>query len=514
MESCLIAAMATLHGEERGSGGPFRGDTNPESGGWNVWVSLWLALWRQGRWFTSLVGRWAPGSLAAQFVIAGGLVSLVAMALVGAVVASVIEDGVTRNSAAATALYVDSVIAPILPDMQKSDFLTDPVKQALDETLGQGALGKRLMSFRLWRRDGTILYSKDGALTGKRFEANPSLRKAFAGTLVAKFDQVDDVESKAERESGQPLLEIYVPVLQPWSGDVVAVSEFYEVASDLERTLFFARLWAWLAVACATLVFFLILSAIVFRGSRMITAHSAALRTRVLELSELLAQNKSLRGRIQRASERVVALNEGYLRRIGADLHDGPAQLVALAAMKLDDPVLTAANSPREHRQREIGAIRSSLDNALDEIRSICGGLILPHIETALTAEIITHAARVHEQRTGTKVQLALSNQASALSASGKICIYRFVQEALGNSFRHAGGAGQAVRSTFEAGRIVVEVSDGGPGFDPQHIRREALGLAGLRQRVKSLGGSFAIETSGRGTTLKMVLKLNGAGVA
>ena len=49
--------------------------------------------------------------------------SLVTMTLVGAVVANVIEDGVTRNAAAATALYVDSVIAPILPDMQKSEFL-------------------------------------------------------------------------------------------------------------------------------------------------------------------------------------------------------------------------------------------------------------------------------------------------------------------------------------------------------------------------------------------------------
>jgi signal transduction histidine kinase len=446
-------------------------------------------------------------------MIAGGLVSLVTMALVGAVVAHVIEDGVTRNAAAATALYVDSVIAPILPDMQRSEFLTEPVRHALDETLGQGALGKRLMSFRLWRRDGTVLYSKNGALTGKRFGPNPSLQKAFAGTLVAQFDQVDDAESEAERNSGQPLLEIYVPVLQPWSGQVVAVSEFYEVASEFKRTLFYARLWAWLAVGCATLALYLLLSTIVFRGSRMIASQSAALGTRVQELSELLAQNKSLRGRIQRASERVVALNEGHLRRIGADLHDGPAQLVALAAMKLDDPVLIADNSPSEDRKREIGAIRSSLDDALGEIRSICGGLILPHIETVQTAELITHAARAHEQRTGTKVQLAISDQAAFLSASGKICVYRFVQEALGNAHRHAGGVGQTVRSALEAGRIVMEVSDNGPGFDLRQIRHDALGLAGLRERVKSLGGSFAVETSGRGTTLKMVLKLDGADV-
>jgi signal transduction histidine kinase len=515
MESCLMASTANLPGGAGRSGGRLLGAGRAVLRyAYAACTSAWQILWRLVRRLTKLVGRWTPKSLAAQFLIAGGVVSFAAMGLVGAVVASVIEDGVTRNSAAATALYVDSVIAPILPDMQKSEFLTDPVTRALDETLGQGALGKRLMSFRLWRRDGTILYSKNKALTGKRFEPNPSLRKAFAGTLVAKFDQVDDVESQAERDSGQPLLEIYVPVLQPWSGEVVAVSEFYELASELERTLFFARLWGWLAVACATLAFFLMLSAIVFRGSRMIAGQSAALSARVLELSELLAQNRSLRGRIQRASERVVALNEGYLRRIGADLHDGPAQLVALAAMKLDDPALTAANSPREDREREIGAIRSSLDDALDEIRSICGGLILPHIETAQTAELITHAARAHEQRTGTKVHLALSDQAPGLSASGKICIYRFVQEALGNSYRHAGGAGQAVRSTCEAGRVVVEVSDCGPGFDPQNIRREALGLAGLRQRVKSLGGSFAIETSERGTTLTMALNLDEARAA
>ena len=63
MESCLIAAMATLHGEERGSGGPFRRDTNPEGGGWNVWVSLWPAFRRHVSWFTTLGVVAHPGRL-------------------------------------------------------------------------------------------------------------------------------------------------------------------------------------------------------------------------------------------------------------------------------------------------------------------------------------------------------------------------------------------------------------------------------------------------------------------
>src|SRR5262245_47561076 len=108
-----------------------------------------------------LVAWWNSRSLAAQFLLAGGLASLIVMALVGAVVTGVVRESVLRSSAAATALYVDSVIAPILPDMQKSEVLDDTVTRALDETLGQGALGKRLFAFRLWRRDGTVLYSNE-----------------------------------------------------------------------------------------------------------------------------------------------------------------------------------------------------------------------------------------------------------------------------------------------------------------------------------------------------------------
>lgn len=73
-----------------------------------------------------------------------------------------------------------------------------------------------------------------------------------------------------ERSFGEPLLEIYNPVLQPWSGQVVAVSEFYEVADGLEQSLEGARLKSWQAAAGFTIVFLLLLSAIVFRGSRVV----------------------------------------------------------------------------------------------------------------------------------------------------------------------------------------------------------------------------------------------------
>ncbi|MCC2687328.1 MAG: sensor protein kinase [Rhizobiaceae bacterium] len=448
---------------------------------------------------------WTTRSLALQFLLAGGAVSLGATFLVGLLVTSQIEDGVTRNSAATTALYVDSVIAPLLPDMQRSQVLGDGVTQALDETLGQGALGTRLASFRLWRRDGTVLYARDKSLVGKRFEPDEDLEAAWRGRIVAEFGYGDAIGDAATSTAGQPLLHIFNPVLQPWSGEVVAVSEFHEIATDFQSNLRNALGRSWLAIALATLGFFLALSTIVLRGSRTIEEQSRALKERVGELSQALAQNRSLRLRVERASQRATAFNERFLRRIGADLHDGPAQLLAFAALRLDSAAVTDAPAG-EKRDREVQAIKSSLDEAMREIRSICNGLVLPHIEAAALPDILELAAVAHERRTGSAVELSRSGNAGPLSAPAKICIYRFVQEALNNGFRHAGGRGQRVTQTCRDGRVVIEVSDNGPGFDPGSVRPQGLGLAGLRQRVESLGGRFDLASSAAGTRVSMSL--------
>ena len=434
--------------------------------------------------------------------------SIAAMLIVGTIVSSLIEEAVTRNSAASTALYVDSVIAPLLPDMQNAEPLGETESRALDETLGHGALGSRLLSFKLWRRDGTILYSNDSDLTGSRFELSENLRSAFTGRLAAEFDDAGGVESLDETGHRLPLLKIYNPLLQPWSGEVVAVLEFYELAAEFEEGLRLARLYSWLAVAGVTSGFFLALSLVVYRGSRTIEWQSLVLKRRVAELSRLLDSNRELHKRVQVASRRATALNESYLRRIGADLHDGPAQLIALAALRLDSCTPLWNDTCSQDRTREILAIRSHLDEAMGEIRSLCSGLVLPQIETSDLRDILERAIRNHESRTGTTVELSLSGAPETLTPSEKICIYRFVQEALTNSYKHAGGKGQAVAQVFENGRLCLEVADTGPGFDPDSVRPENLGLAALRDRVESLGGSFQIESSSEGTCVRMFLQV------
>ena len=459
-----------------------------------------------GRYLKRLARIWSGLSLAWQFVIAGGIGLLAVMLVVGLWVTSQIRDGVMQNSAATTALYVDSVIAPLLPDMRKSQELDDTVKRALDETLGQGALGKRLVSFKLWRRDGTILYSKDASLIGRQIKPNANLIAAFSGNVMVKYNKLEDEEDDKERSIGVPLLEIYNPVREPWSGEVVAVTEFYELSGDFEESLNSALRWTWLVVATATAAALALLSGIVFRGSRTIVTQQAALEAKVSELQTALAQNSSLRQRVQRASRRATAINERYLRRIGADLHDGPAQLVALAALRMDSPVLVDPATSNTLREAEIAGIHKTLGEAMREIRGICNGLVLPQIEAQAIADILRLAVAEHERRTTTNVLLTLPERLPELGTSEKISIYRFVQEGLNNAYRHGKGKGQQVRATTKGGKLLVEVLDAGPGFDP--ARSEGLGLAGLRERIESIGGQFETLTGPGGTRLVITLSV------
>lgn len=141
---------------------------------------------------------------AQQFFLAGGLVTLGATVLIGLLVTDQIVETVTRNAGSTTALYVDSIIAPILPDLTRATKLDDSIERTLDETLGQGALGRRLVSFRLWTKDGTIIYSNDKRLMNMVVPPGENRTKAFAGELVANFEAAGDPESDAERALGEP----------------------------------------------------------------------------------------------------------------------------------------------------------------------------------------------------------------------------------------------------------------------------------------------------------------------
>jgi signal transduction histidine kinase len=328
---------------------------------------------------------------------------------------------------------------------------------------------------------------------------------------MAAFDELDDEEDAGERAIGLPLLEIYSPIRASRSGEIIAVAEFYEVASGLEQDLFEARLNSWIMVGAVMGSMAALLFGIVASGSRTIGRQRRALEAQVNDLAGLAAQNDNLRQRIQRASGRAAELNEQLFRRISAELHDGPVQLLGFALLRLGSLTDPPAGADRG---TEIGAVCDALDKAMREIRDMCRGLALPDIDGMPLGRVVQRAIKGHRDLTGTEV--ALDNTARlavSLDHSQQICVYRFVQEGLTNAFRHGGAKGQAVALRSTEWALEVTVSDRGPGFDPatgQPTGPTGLGLAGLRGRVESLGGKFcAMNGRHGGAVLKMTLPLS-----
>jgi hypothetical protein len=247
---------------------------------------------------------WRQLSLAQRFALAGGMVMLLGMASIGSWVASRIEEGVTRNTANATALYVESIIAPLSQELTRSEGLSPTAVRAIDEVLSNTPLGQRVVSFKLWREGGRIVYASNPALRGQVFPATDDLSAAWSGDVVASFDALGDDEDASERATGIPMLEIYSPIREVWSGEVIGVAEFYEEGRELKSQIFAARLESWLVVGAVTATTSAALFGIVLGGSRTIERQRAALVARVGELAMLATQNEALRLRVQRASSR------------------------------------------------------------------------------------------------------------------------------------------------------------------------------------------------------------------
>ena len=159
----------------------------------------------------------------------------------------------------------------------------------------------------------------------------------------------------------------------------------------------------------------------------------------------------------------------------------------------------------------ELERIQGSLSRALEEMRAIAAGLRLPDLERLTLAETVTRVVQYHERRTATTVDLRVEQVPEPVPLPIKITVYRLIQEALSNAYRHGGGAAQAVRVATEDGELSLEISDQGPGFDASVPAGDGhLGVAGMRERVESQGGTLEVDSKpGGGTRVQVRLPLS-----
>ena len=123
--------------------------------------------------------------------------------------------------------------------LRPDDAETHPLRQqeieTLDGHLASSALSDRVRSLRLWSREGEVIYSPYAKLIGQRFPVEGHLAEAWAGEVVTEMDDLSGEENEWERQYWDRLLEMYIPVRERGTENIIAVAEFYLPPRDIDE---------------------------------------------------------------------------------------------------------------------------------------------------------------------------------------------------------------------------------------------------------------------------------------
>lgn len=195
------------------------------------------------------------------------------------------------------------------------------------------------------------------------------------------------------------------------------------------------------------------------------------------------------------ASERLLTVEEDERRRVARELHDGVGQVLTALTLTLDAANAKAETAPTRDR---ITAARLMADTALAETRELSHRMRPARIEERGLVTAIRDLA----SQSGFPVAVVVDGAGPlpALDPTTTVELYRIVQEALANAAHHSGAERALVTIAGDETHVKVEVADSGHGFHPAHLPESGIGLAGMEERARLIGGDLSIGTGPAGT--------------
>lgn len=454
----------------------------------------------------SLIQGWRDQKLTTKFIVSACVVIVTATIPIGLLIGNLTESNALFHRAAATALFLDNVVAPYLRTPNEGPF-DDGELAAIDAILDNPALALRVPHLEVWAADGTIAYSRTRELVGSVFPLPEPAKLAFGGQVEVA---ISDLAAREHRTRGfnERYLEIYAPLHELGTGQIIAVMELHEDLRPLSDTVQQVRTVTWLSVLGAMSAMLGTMFLIV-RGAAQTIDQQTEEMSRQLETSRQLAQsNAALHEQAVESASLKVELHENLLRSFGADLHDGPAQLLAYASLKAE-----SVRRARDARSRAVllADLEEKLREAQDEIRDMASGLVLPEIDQLSLETVVTEALSYSERRMGVSAHLTMADLQLACSPAQKMCVYRFLQEGLNNVWSH--GAPDPTSVTIERTNeaLIATIRNRVADKVKEKRARRGLGVRALKVRAESLGGSVSLAIAQSIAELQLILPINGA---
>jgi len=215
-------------------------------------------------------------------------------------------------------------------------------------------------------------------------------------------------------------------------------------------------------------------------------------------------------------SAQLLRAQDDERRRIAQELHDSTAQNLAALAMNLARMNMDAG--ALDPQTREVLSESIQLANrSMQEIRDFSYLLHPPTLDEYGLASALRWHAEGFARRSGIQVDLDLPDALRRLPRDAETALFRVVQECLTNVQRHSGSPIVRIRIVQEPEALFLEVADKGRGLPTtaqeigQAVSRGGLGLMGMKERMRQLGGHFEIMSDSRGSTIRVSLVLREA---
>ena len=245
-------------------------------------------------------------------------------------------------------------------------------------------------------------------------------------------------------------------------------------------------------------------------SSGLLIAIATGLYILRLERQEELgyAELQRSRHQLQQLSARLQDAQEAERRSISRELHDEVGQ--ALGLLLMDAGRLSSQLQAGDEKGREaVQRIKTIAERTLQTVRNMALLLRPSMLDDLGLVPALEWYAREMSQREGFEVEVRSENVPEKLPDEVSLCIYRVVQEAVNNAQRHARATHVLVELSALGGAIRATIADNGSGFDPQRFR--GMGLVGMDERVKRLGGALTIDSRpGAGATIRVQIPLAG----
>jgi two-component system sensor histidine kinase UhpB len=215
-------------------------------------------------------------------------------------------------------------------------------------------------------------------------------------------------------------------------------------------------------------------------------------------LAAVLSERQSTEGRLRETNTRLIEAQEQERHRIARELHDDVAQQLALVEVQLS---ILKADSDLSSRPQ--------LDRLSDQVAEISN--VIREISHGLYPSLLQHLGLAPALRRLSKdlcrekaLSLDLAKELHPLPPDVSLCLYRIAQEALHNIEKHSNARNVLIELKEESGRVVLRVVDDGVGFAPEWEFHSGMGLASIRERMRSIGGTVQINSSPMtGTTIE-----------